>query len=141
MKQFFIITISAMLLSACVGTVVNIEVQNNVKTPNGFISESRQHAFARETYAFFRSRWGNQGVRLHSVSNMLSAYMNTSMWCFEDFIKNIRVAKCTTKRHMDTVSPSKNIYFRYVYAPDARSAGIAIPVFIDDCYLCWSRQW
>ena len=143
MKQFLLILLSVTLLSACEGTVVNTEVIHHVHTPPGFKSEAHQHDVARSIGGISRPRWGFQGSRVGSVSRMLSGYMNTPMWCFEERIKDIRIAKCTTKRHMDSVRPSENTHFKYVYAPYARRAGIAIPVFIDDCYLCggWRRYY
>ena len=144
MKLFHIIISACFLLIGCAGTEMNIEVVHRIKTSKGYLYEAQQHHIAQKIGFFQRPRWGNQGVRLISVSNMLSSYMHRSMWCFEDFVGGIHVAKCTTKWRLDSVAPYENVYFTYVYFPSARNAGIVTPIFIDEaliqrCYYC--RRW
>ena len=135
MKKFLCrVPLVCLLFSACTTTVVTNAL------PPAMSAEGRAHAVAAEVGSFTKARWGYPGLHLDSVEHMLSAYLGTSVWCFQEVKRGVRVARCTSKRHLDTVLASEDTMFSYQYFPSALRYKISIPIFLDTCYLCGRYQ-
>jgi|GEM_PF-3648395 len=135
-----LLIIASLFVSACGGTYVDVEVTSVAKPIPGFYTDDQKHRVAQRVGVIHRARWGYQGERSGYISNKMSHHLGTTMWCFKERIQGVLVAKCTTKRHMDSVLPNQRVSFQYNYYPNARWLGIAAPVFLDTCYRCGSYR-
>jgi len=135
MKKF-LMSIVVLLLAGCLGTGEEVAAQRSNLLVRAAQAEAREHSIAASVSVIKKPRWGYSGQHLDSVERMLSQHLGILVWCYREQKRGIEVARCTSKRHLDSVSSRENTVFTYSYYPGARRAGISKPVFLDECYRC-----
>jgi hypothetical protein len=130
--KWFLIVLGLLALTGC----TKVSVSEDSLLWRAAQAEETEHSMAAIVGEIQEVRSGRLGLKLDSVSNILSQHLGVSVWCFPYQLEGIHVARCSTQRRLDAATRQGGVIITYPYYGEARFAGISKPVFLDECYRC-----